>query len=139
MHFCKVCNNMYYIRMKSKQMNSLIYYCRQCGNEDDSFKQNLNNICVSKTYLKTQGIDNYHHLINEYTKLDPTLPIIDNISCPNEVCPSNNETSIDETKTTNNKEKAKNKIIYLRVDDETMKFLYICTNCDKIWNTNNND
>lgn len=129
MHFCKVCNNMYYIRMKSKEMNSLIYYCRQCGNEDDSFKQNLNNICVSKTHIKNSGTENYHHLINEYTKLDPTLPIIDNIKCPNENC-SSNQSGTEETKSA-----VENKIIYLRVDDEKMKFIYICTNCDKVWNT----
>ena len=126
MHFCKVCNNMYYIRMKSKQMDSLIYYCRNCGNEDDSFKQNLNNICVSKTHIKNSGSDNYHHLINEYTKMDPTLPIIDNIKCPNASCDSNNSEN-----------PKKNKIIYLRVDDEKMKYLYICANCDKVWNTFN--
>ena len=117
---------MYYIRMKSKQMDSLIYYCRNCGNEDDSFKQNLNNICVSKTHIKNSGSDNYHHLINEYTKMDPTLPIIDNIKCPNASCDSNNSEN-----------PKKNKIIYLRVDDEKMKYLYICANCDKVWNTFN--
>ena len=117
---------MYYIRMKSKQMDSLIYYCRNCGNEDDSFKQNLNNICVSKTHIKNSGSDNYHHLINEYTKMDPTLPIIDNIKCPNASCDSNNSEN-----------QKKNKIIYLRVDDEKMKYLYICANCDKVWNTFN--
>ena len=119
---------MYYIRMKSKQMNSLIYYCRNCGHEDDSFKQNLNNICVSKTHIKNVGSENYHHLINEYTKLDPTLPVIDNIKCPNATCDSN--------KSENPK---KNKIIYLRVDDEKMKYLYICANCDKVWNTFNSN
>jgi len=119
-------------------MNSLIYYCRKCGNEDDSFKQNLNNICVSKTYLKNQGMGNYHHLINEYTKLDPTLPIIDNVKCPNDVCPSN-DGGVIESKNPNKDNNVKNKIIYLRVDDEKMKFLYICTNCDKIWDTNMND
>ena len=73
-------------------------------------------------------IQNYHHLINEYTKLDPTLPVIDNIKCPNATCDSNN--------TENQK---KNKIIYLRVDDEKMKYLYICANCDKVWNTFNSN
>lgn len=137
MHFCKVCNNMYYIRMKSKQMNSLIYYCRQCGNEDDSFKQNLNNICVSKTHIKVGDNENYHHLINEYTKLDPTLPIVDNIKCPNANCSSNENGAVETKSSDNSTEKTvKNKIIYLRVDDEKMKFLYICTNCDKVWNTN---
>ena len=29
MHFCKVCENMYYIRLKDDDSNSLIYYCRK--------------------------------------------------------------------------------------------------------------
>ena len=52
MHFCKVCENMYYIRLKDDDSNSLIYYCRKCGNEDDTLGATLNNICVSKTSIK---------------------------------------------------------------------------------------
>ena len=36
MHFCKVCKNMYYIRLKGEDSNNLIYYCRKCGNEDET-------------------------------------------------------------------------------------------------------
>ena len=44
--------------------------------------------CVSKTDMKkdTSSVDN---IINQYTKLDPTLPRIKNIECPNKNCPSN--------------------------------------------------
>ena len=34
MHFCSVCNNMYYLRIDEKNPNKLDYYCRNCGHED---------------------------------------------------------------------------------------------------------
>ena len=43
------------------------------------------NICVSKTFLK-QGKQQFSAIINEFTKLDPTLPRIKNIKCPNVHC-----------------------------------------------------
>ena len=46
MHFCPKCGNMYYLRLTKdadEQENALIYYCRKCGNEDDSLVSNLNN------------------------------------------------------------------------------------------------
>ena len=35
MHFCTVCQNMYYIRLTGENKDQLIYYCRKCGNEDN--------------------------------------------------------------------------------------------------------
>ena len=29
-----------------------------------------------------------------------------------------------------------NEVIYLRYDNKNMKYIYICTLCDKIWKTN---
>jgi DNA-directed RNA polymerase subunit M/transcription elongation factor TFIIS len=34
MHFCTECGNMYYIRLT--ETNSIVYYCRNCGHEDDT-------------------------------------------------------------------------------------------------------
>lgn len=129
MHFCKVCENMYYIRLQGEdgeESNSLIYYCRKCGNEDDTLGATLNNICVSKTIIKKKegGI---RHLVNQYTKLDPTLPRVNNIPCPNSACLSNRQS--DETK----EQKDKHEVIYLRYDDAALKFVYICASCDKVW------
>jgi len=71
MHFCDVCQNMYYIRIDADNPNKLVYYCRKCGNESSDL--NVNDICVSKTYIN-QGEPTFTHIINKYTKLDPTLP-----------------------------------------------------------------
>ena len=39
----------------------------------------------------TKGEQNFHHIINKYTKLDPTLPRVYNIPCPNKECKKTNQ------------------------------------------------
>ena len=52
MHFCPKCGNMYYLTLFDKDQNKLIYYCRNCGNEDKTLVNNLNNLfAVSYTHL----------------------------------------------------------------------------------------
>ena len=126
MHFCPKCGNMYYLRLTKdadEQENALIYYCRKCGNEDDSLVSNLNNLYVSKTNIKKTT--NYKNIINKYTKLDPTLPRITNIDCPNQDCDSNRKDDSKEDK----------EILYIRYDDTNMKFIYLCTLCKQSWKT----
>ena len=118
MYFCSECGNMYYIKISEQDQDILIYYCRKCGNEDHTL--NKKNICISKTNFKGTK-QKFSHLINEFTKLNPTLPRRYNIQCPNSECQSHGETS--------------NDVIYLRYDDQNMKYIYICNNCDTIWKT----
>jgi len=84
MHFCTECGNMYYIRLTDT--NGIVYYCRNCGHEDDTIT--IDNVVVSHTSLKS-GKNQYAHVVNKYTKLDPTLPRISTILCPNMECPCN--------------------------------------------------
>ena len=120
MHFCSNCSNMYYIRINSDDPNSLVYYCRQCGNEDKIIA--VDNVCVSRVQLK-KSEQSFNHIINKYTKLDPTLPRLNNILCPNPDCPTN----------TND---VPREIIYIRYDDVNMKYINLCSTCDTVWNTN---
>ena len=120
MHFCSVCNFMYYIRINSENSNELVYYCRNCGNEDKLIA--VENLCVSKVQIQ-KSEQSFNHIINKYTKLDPTLPRINNILCPNAECE------------TNTKEKER-EIIYIRYDDINMKYVYLCSTCDTVWETN---
>ena len=122
MHFCNVCANMYYIKLSETDNNELNYYCRNCGNNDAFL--NLDNICVSKTQLNN-NTQKFNLFINEYTKLDPSLPRTNSIKCPNEKCITNGADS------TVNKE-----VIYIRYDDTNMKYIYLCCNCDNSWKTN---
>jgi len=124
MHFCSKCDNMYYIRISADDDNKLIYYCRNCGNEDDILTKEY--ICVSNTQLKRTE-QKYSHIINKYTKLDPTLPRTTTIKCPNSDCVSNKKSDDQDFKS--------NEVIYIRYDDVNMKYIYICVNCDTMWKT----
>lgn len=119
MHFCNKCDNMYYIRVSSEDANSLIYYCRNCGNEDENVTKD--NICVSKTQLK-KSEQKFNHIVNRFTKFDPTLPHINTIRCPNSECVSN-------------KEDGNRDVIYIRYDDINKLYIYLCAKCDTVWKT----
>ncbi len=60
--------------------------------------------------------------VNQYTKLDPTLPHINSIRCPNGGCPSNGAGG-----------ESIRDVIYIKTDPANLKFQYICTQCDQQW------
>lgn len=120
MHFCIKCQNMYYLKINNEaNANELIYYCRNCGHEDETLSSE--NICVSRTDVNMSK-KTYEHIVNVYTKLDPTLPRTKTIKCPNQDCSSN-------------KDKSDSEVIYLRYDDKNMKYIYLCSICDTLWKT----
>jgi DNA-directed RNA polymerase subunit M/transcription elongation factor TFIIS len=120
MHFCSVCENMYYIRIDANDPNKLVYYCRKCGNEDALF--DTDNVSIVKTNIK-KSEQSFSHIINQYTKLDPSLPRTSKVLCPNKDCETN----------THDKER---EIIYIRYNDTDMKYVYLCSTCDTVWETN---
>jgi len=119
MKFCEKCDNMYYIGISSENQNQLTYYCRFCGNKDESITEE--GICVLDSQLKNNK-QKFDHIINPYTKLDPTLPRIFNMKCPNTEC-----------KTNHSEHKGPTEVIYIRYDDNNLKYLYICAECDTKW------
>lgn len=128
MHFCSVCANMYYISVTPE--NELQYYCRNCGNIDNTIA--AENICVSKVNVKqTTSTTTYSQVVNKYTKYDPTLPRIHTMRCPNDECSSN---EVGAAGGASSKEKSKSEIIYIRYDDTNLKYVYLCAKCDKVWN-----
>ena len=121
MHFCAKCDNMYYIKLsgESDNLNTLVYYCRQCNYEDKDLVVDKSLICVSKSYINKKQ-ENYKDIVNEYTKLDPTLPQVKNVKCPNDDCICN-------------KEGEETKIVTIRYNDQDMKYMYLCCLCDNVW------
>lgn len=163
MHFCTGCGNMYYIRLT--ETNAIVYYCRNCGNEDDTIT--IDNLVVSQTCLRQTGVKQTNG-VNKYTKLDPTLPRISTIQCPNSECPCNRNhnptqyadratitgtteeaseaieaSEANEAIEANEASEAKQvdadavprEVIYLRYDDIRLKYIYLCAVCNTIWNT----
>ena len=121
MKFCIECGNMYYIKISSEDSNKMMYYCRNCGHNDETVGEE--NICVLNSQFKKSGQAS-NHMINKYTKMDPTLPRIYNVKCPNVVCKTNDANN-----------KTPPEVIYMRYDDDNMKYLYICVECDNVWKT----
>ena len=121
MKFCNNCDNMFYISIDALDSNKMIYYCRNCGNTDDNTMNE--SLCVLNTNLQ-KGEQTFNHIVNKYTKYDPTLPRIYNVKCPNPNCQSNVDAN------------GKPEVVYMRYDDANMKYIYICTICDTNWKTN---
>ena len=164
MHFCINCSNMYYIRLSEEDPNSIVYYCRNCGDENKNIT--LDSVTISRTNFKSSK-QKYNSMINKYTKMDPTLPRINTIKCPNQACKSNQEHEHEHEVSRSRSESRKSKatpssaasetevvdvmeeqgggggagssmdreIIYLRYDDVNMNFVYLCPVCDSVWNT----
>lgn len=123
MDFCSTCDNMYYIKLENDECDNIVYYCRNCGNVDDKLI-NVNK-CILRENINKSG-DKYSVHINKFTKLDITLPRINYIKCPNETCETN----------TPDFDSTKKEIIFIRYDDTSMKYLYLCSHCDFVWKTN---
>lgn len=118
--FCEVCDNKFYHQVSD---DSLIYFCRVCGNVDKSISHE--NVCVLNIqYDQKDNNKPFEHFVNKYTKHDPTLPHII-LPCPNEKCSSNKENADKKTD-----------VIYIRYDNHFMKHLYMCVTCDFIWKSN---
>jgi DNA-directed RNA polymerase subunit M/transcription elongation factor TFIIS len=123
---------MYYISIDEANINNLTYYCRFCGNKDDQVAKE--GVVVLKTQYK-QSEQKFNHMVNKYTKYDPTLPRKTSMKCPNELCNDQSATATATAAATAAATVAGSDIIYLRYDDENMKYLYICSNCNFTWKT----
>tara|TARA_Y100000389_G_scaffold188065_3_gene210138 strand:+ start:4628 stop:4972 length:345 start_codon:yes stop_codon:yes gene_type:complete len=114
---------MYYLKL-GKDLNELVYYCRNCGHENNELSSE--NICVSETIVNGNKGKFASH-INEYTKYDPTLPRTNTIRCPNQECITNK-----------NGNESKREVLYIRYDDVNVKYIYMCTSCNTTWKTDEN-
>ena len=120
MKFCNTCSNMYYIKLEGDNCDKISYYCRNCGNTNNELIEEGK--CILKENI-TKNENKFNISINQYTKLDCTLPRINYIKCPNEKCNSN-DINFD----ANDRE-----IIYIRYDHINMKYMYLCCLCDNVW------
>ena len=117
MKFCNICNNMLYSKISSDD-NKLKYCCKTCGNKVD---QDINDNSVCETNYRNSEIS-FRLKINEYTHLDPTLPRVNNIPCPNEECICNRADN-----------PVQPEVLFIRYNDSNLKFVYLCAHCDRIW------
>jgi DNA-directed RNA polymerase subunit M/transcription elongation factor TFIIS len=118
MEFCKLCDNMLYIKREvTDEQDKLINYCKNCSNSVELKSDNKSILIFENNYEKEKI--NYKLFINPYIKYDPTLPRVNNLVCPNAKC----------TK----KKNQDNEVIYIKYDNENMKYLYYCVYCEEFW------
>lgn len=113
MDFCKVCENMLYIKINDAtedetEERQLVYYCKNCN---ETYDKTDDNNCV---YHISYDLDNIkrENAVNKYSVNDPTLPKATGKKCPNKQCPAK-----------------KTNIVYIKSDDSNMKYIYICVAC----------
>ena len=118
MRFCPICS--YYLFLTQGE-ESLQLLCRHCGHNEEMTPATSEEALILETTFHTansqkQTISD----LNEYTKLDPTLPHLKTIACPNVACPSQADPT-------------KRDILYIKTDAKNMKYQYSCTVCDTQW------
>ena len=82
MDFCDDCDNMLYIQKNGNKLNLV---CKICGFQKLYNKQDN---CI---YVKNYKSDHlsFKTISNRFVHLDPTLPRVNNINCPNKDCDTN--------------------------------------------------
>ncbi len=119
MNFCDFCDNLLHL---AEIDNNLIHICSTCKRTCE-LPKNFNPCVMQQNYGGDEKVF-YECFINKYTKYDPTLPRVSSIPCPNKDCKSN---------LPDEKDKIKNEIIYVRYNEEDMRYVYLCCNCDQSW------
>jgi len=121
MEFCKVCQNMLYLKTEEDQ--SLTSFCRHCKFSNTESISSGKGICISRTMYTADDLLYKQHK-NKFLIQDPTLPRVQdsNIVCPNSECSG---------------PKDKSQIIYIKYDSIHMKYFYICDYCGFSWRKKN--
>jgi DNA-directed RNA polymerase subunit M/transcription elongation factor TFIIS len=133
MHFCPDCES--YLTTKitnNDNPNKLINLeCRNCGyvkNIDISKEPKYKCVYQINYNIKKIKIDQKNI---QYLDKDPTLPHVDNIPCPNPQCVTNKETINSEVLM--GETKPQNNILYIKLNENDLTFLYQCCNCKHTW------
>jgi hypothetical protein len=100
---------------------SLHMMCRHCGYSDKMEPKTSDEALILMTVFNTANNQKQTvSALNEYTKLDPTLPHLKTIACPNAACSSQSDVSLRD-------------ILYIKTDAKNLKYQYSCTVCDTQW------
>ena len=138
MHFCPACDNK--LNMQIGQINAsesapssysipLTLYCKHCpfttsinsesSSEDDELLKTFDPCMYRSNYSNNHPLY-YSTIVNQYTFDDPTLPCFNNKPCANSKCASHTTGIMPE-------------ILYLRYNDQDLKYLYLCKTCKSCW------
>ena len=103
--------------------STLTLSCKHCGfSEPMNPKTSEEALILETTFSTTKGVGQKQVIssLNADTKLDPTLPHLKTIACPEPSCPSQADPS-------------RRDILYMRTDQKNLKYEYSCTVCNTQW------
>jgi DNA-directed RNA polymerase subunit M/transcription elongation factor TFIIS len=119
--FCPTCH--YYLfpdvrpaELDDEVQEELRRTCRNCGYSEADTHGGL----ILETNLQEKVSEGYKVVLNEFTRLDPTLPHVKTIKCPNAECKTNVGG-------------AERDVIPIKYDSVHLKYLYICNVCETQW------
>ena len=119
MRFCSVCDN--YLFLKEDGDAKLMLMCRHCGfHEAMAPTTAAEALVLETTFNVATNQKQTTSQLNAYTKLDPTLPHLKTIACPNPACGSQADPSTRD-------------ILYIKTDAKNLKYQYSCTVCSTQW------
>jgi DNA-directed RNA polymerase subunit M/transcription elongation factor TFIIS len=118
MRFCPVCSN--YLFLQNVVGEGLNLLCRHCGYKDKMKPQSSDDALILEMNFSPATKGQVTSQLNDFTKLDPTLPRLKTIPCPNAACPTQADPS-------------QRNILYIKTDAKNLKFQYCCTVCDTQW------
>ena len=132
MHFCPDCETYLITKITNNDNPNkiLILECNNCGySKGIDIEKEPDYKCVYKHNNKNKAIKIDQKNI-QYLDNDPTLPHVDNIQCPNQQCITNIANPNPEILSGDD---AKNDVLYLKLNERTLTFLYKCCNCKYVW------
>lgn len=115
MKFCKVCDNMMYIRTDA---SGGVYTCKMCASTEALRNEDGSPIMV--TDMRTVDDElKYRRYTTPYLVHDATLPHVSNIACPNQACSKAADAPHD--------------VILVKYDPDKLRFMYTCAHCRYHW------
>jgi hypothetical protein len=118
MNFCENCDNLLEIIIQpgeGSEKSFLTFNCKCCDTtySREQSKDLIKDNCIYNLNFNTDNIK-IKTMVNKYTHEDITLPRVKNIKCPNSNCSSEDP-----------------EIIYIKYDNDAMKYIYVCCDCQK--------
>jgi len=147
MQFCPACDNKLHMQIGQVDASAsapdaysmpLTLYCKHCpftksidhtksddtsGNSDEGGPDDLLKTfdpCMYRSNYSSNHPLYYSTVVNQYTFDDPTLPCLSDTPCVNAACASQAD-GVDP------------EILYVRYNDQDLKFLYLCRHCRQCW------
>ena len=134
-NFCPDCESYLVLRIiPNDNPNKILNLeCNNCGykkNIDISKEPEYKCVYHYDYNIKKISIDQKNI---QYLDKDPTLPHVNNIPCPNPQCITNKQAAGEAEVLTDVATKTPNDVLYIRIDENTLTYLYQCCNCKHTW------